>query len=385
MSKQYRPSSEEQENVDLFELSRKIHHAEMVSEYVDEVYEQPEVLFPEEETSSSAIEEGRFVGEDIGSMSSAYDKTGTNHHNLLKYVLIAVGVCVIMIAVLLNHALDQVNYAEVDTVWSDTKAAEAPDWPLRSEPSVTNILLLGIDGDGGSSQRSDTIMILTLDSGNRTIKMTSVLRDTYVAIPDREKKTRINHAYAYGGAALTMRTLESNFRIQLNRYVGIDMDGLTVVADELGGVDLRITKSEAKVINAHVAGSALEEGLQHLNGAQATYYARIRKIDSDFGRTARQRKLIRAMMERFKTLDVVRQYSLAEKAAPYITTNYTKTELIAVAVKAAGMLNSDPQELCIPVKDAYQARTISKMAVLVPDVKKNAAEMHQFIFGSIPE
>lgn len=312
-------------------------------------------------------------------------KNGTNVNQFVKFLLIAAGVCVIMGLVLFNGAADRMNYVAIDTDWSDVKAEAAPDWALRSDPDVTNILLLGIDGDGGENQRSDTIMILTLDGRQDVIKMTSILRDTYVWIPERKSKTRINHAYAYGGAGLTMRTVESNFRIDLERYIGIDMDGLTVVADKLGGVDMELTKAEANVINKHVKNSALTEGVQHLNGAQATYYARIRKIDSDFGRTGRQRKLLRAMLAEFRKRNVVEQYSLVAEAAPYLTTNYSKSELLSVALKAVGMPDSDMEEMSVPVQGAYQSKTISGMAVLVPDLDKNCRALHQFIFGSLPE
>ncbi len=306
-------------------------------------------------------------------------------NQLIIFLLIAVGICVIMGLVLLNNAIDGVNYVEINTDWSDVKAESAPNWTLRSDPDVTNILLLGIDGDGGKNQRSDTIMILTLDGKNDAIKMTSILRDTYVSIPGRKSKTRINHSYAYGGASLTMQTVESNFRIDLERYVGIDMDGLTVVADKLGGVDIELTKAEASVINNHVKNSELKDGMQHLNGAQATYYARIRKIDSDFGRTGRQRKLIKAMLAKFKEMNIMEQYSVVSDAAPYITTNYSKRELFSVALKAMGMLDSDMEELSIPVKGSYKSQKISGMSVLVPDVDENCRELHKFIFGSLPE
>ena len=182
-----------------------------------------------------------------------------------------------------------------------------------------------------------------------------------------------------------MRTVESNFRIDLDRYVGIDMDGLTVVVEKIGGVELTLTEKEANVINQHVKGSHLTAGEQHLNGAQATYYARIRKIDSDFGRTGRQRKLIRAMMARFKTMGPMEPYALVREAAPYFTTNLSQTELLGIALKAAGMLSSDAQEMSVPVQGAYQSKTISKMAVLVPDLPENCRAMHRFIFGSLPE
>ena len=304
--------------------------------------------------------------------------------NMTKMLLLAAVICVIIIGVWGWSALGGVRYAPVDTTPPDEKAEDAPDWPLREETGITNILLLGIDGDGGSGQRSDTMMLLTLDARRRVIRMTSILRDTYVKIPGRDKKTRINHAYAYGGAALSMQTVEANFRIRVDRYVGIDMDGLTVLVSKLGGVDLTLTAKEAKTINSHVKGSHLQAGKQHLNGAQATYYARIRKIDSDFGRTGRQRKLIGAMMTKFSSLSLLSQAAAVSEIMPYLTTNLSRYEMIAAGCKAAAMMKNAPEEMCVPVSGGYRSPKISGMAVLVPDLPKNCEEMHLFVFGSIP-
>lgn len=391
-----KPSGENNDDVDLFELSRRIEttesiHRSVESEYYIQHYADSNSVSHRTHDNTSHpktyVETGESTGRKLLYVKNRNNAkfNGISISKLVKFLLIIAGICVIMGLVIFYNAIDGMNYVEIDTNWSDVKADSAPNWAIRSESDVTNILLLGIDGDGGENQRSDTIMILTLDGKNDVVKMTSILRDTYVFIPGRKSKTRINHAYAYGGAALAMQTVESNFRLDLERYIGIDMDGLTVVANKLGGVDIELTKAEANTINKHVKNSELTDGMQHLNGAQATYYARIRKIDSDFGRTGRQRKLIKAMLTQFKKLNVLEQYSVVSEATPYLTTNYSKRELFSIAIKALGMLDSEMEELSVPVRNSYKSQTISGMSVLVPDVDKNCREMHKFIFGSSPE
>lgn len=396
-------------DVDLFDLSRRRQQIETVRSSVNEELETEYTKDSEYIAYDQTVVRGSSTGrrrKADGSVTGTYadsdyndeiryEKTTKNENDtydfnintgkFVKYVLIAAVMCVIICMVLVHDAVSKVNYAEADAGGNTAPSADAPDWDLRSESGITNILLLGIDGDGGSNQRSDTIMLLTLDEKNNFIKMTSILRDTYISIPGRKNKTRVNHAYAYGGATLTMQTIESNFRIDMERYIGVDMDGLSVVVEKLGGVDMTLSAAEAKQINAHVEGSALTEGEHHLNGAQATYYARIRKIDSDFGRTGRQRKLIKAMLTSFKKLGIVEQYALISEAAPYLTTNYTEPELIAVALKVLGMLDAETKEMSVPVNGTYKSQKISGMAVLVPDIKKNGEEMHRFIFGSVPD
>lgn len=377
--------------VDLFDLSRRIEQTEKIRQSVNKAYDLPSEGSDMEAVPVAPVRPVAVRSDNGQKMIPAFcgnshtaKNNGVNIKQLAKFMLIAAGICVIIGVVLFHHALGGIHYVAIDTGWHDEKAEEAPDWALRSASDVTNILLLGIDGDGGAQQRSDTIMILTLDGQNDVIKMTSILRDTYVSIPGRDRKTRINHAYAYGGAGLAMQTVESNFRIDLERYIGIDMDGLTVAVDGLGGVDLELSDAEAKQINKHVKGSALTEGMQHLSGAQATYYARIRKIDSDFGRTGRQRKLMRVMLARFRELNPVAQYALITDTAPYLTTNYTESELLSVMLRAASLLKADMEEMSVPVAGSYRSRTIGGMAVLVPDIDKNCREMHRFIFGSVP-
>lgn len=399
-------------DVDLFDLSRRRQQIETVRTSVDKELETEYTEYTDIEYNEEIVQ-GSSTGrrrKSNGSITGTYRDNGSefgsddatrykkaskdendtysfnfNANKFVKFVLIAAVMCVIICMILVHSAVSKVNYAEVETGGNTAAASDAPDWTLRSESGITNILLLGIDGDGGSNQRSDTIMLLTLDEKNDIIKMTSILRDTYISIPGRDNKTRINHAYAYGGAALTMQTIESNFRIDIERYIGVDMDGLSVVVEKLGGVDMTLSAAEAKAINSHVEGSALTEGDQHLNGAQATYYARIRKIDSDFGRTGRQRKLIKAMLSAFKELGIVEQYNLISEAAPYLTTNYTEPELMLLALKMLGMLDADTDEMSVPVSGTYKSQTISGMAVLVPDLQKNCEEMHKFIFGSVPD
>lgn len=390
------------DDVELFDLSKRRRQIDTIRQHINNSYEQPDGEDAENEEATNVKyytyhdEDDNEYNDDNDSEDyscyendSVYDKLQNlkinfNISEFVKYVLIAAILCVIICMVAVHTAVNKVNYVDIDTGWSDLPSADAPAWALRSESDITNILLLGIDGDGGEKQRSDTIMLLTLDKSDGTVKLTSLLRDTYVAIPGRENKTRINHAYAFGGAALTMQTIESNFRIDIDRYIGVDMDGLTVLVNKLGGVDMTITAAEAKQINSHVKNSDLTEGTQHLNGAQATYYARIRKIDSDFGRTSRQRKLIKAMLAEIKNLGIMEIYSLVNEVTPYLTTNYTETELISTAINALVLINSEAEEMSVPVEGAYKAKNISGMAVLVPDIQKNCEEMHKFIFGSLP-
>ena len=173
--------------------------------------------------------------------------------------------------------------------------------------SHVNILVLGVDADRGAGQRSDTMMIASVGYGS--LKLTSILRDTMADI-DGHGRGKINGAYAYGGAELAMRTVNETFQMNITKYVVVDYLTIARLVDAVGGVDIVISEAEMEQINANnarYAGSQdiaellgympapvreySEDGATpvHLDGLQALGYARIRKLDSDFMRTSRQR------------------------------------------------------------------------------------------------
>ena len=159
-------------------------------------------------------------------------------------------------------------------------AAEQDDW--------WNILLLG--GDSRSSEqydRTDSIIILSVNRQSGALKMTSVMRDTWVSFPGRESKGKINAANVYGGPELAMATVNASFGTQIEDYVLVNMTGLVKVVDALDGVDVEITSAELKYLNEYAQGFAntigyegdarlAGAGMAHLNGLLALSYARIR-------------------------------------------------------------------------------------------------------------
>ena len=150
----------------------------------------------------------------------------------------------------------------------------APTWDVINDDKVTNILLIGTDkGDDGLSSRSDTTMLVSIDNRTKSLRLVSFLRDMYLEIPTLEGKHKFNAAYANGGAALTMQTLENNFRIQIDKYVEIDFENFEQVIDKMGGIDIDMSAKSAAYEN-EVMGSNMHEGVNHLDGRLALYYAR---------------------------------------------------------------------------------------------------------------
>ena len=203
---------------------------------------------------------------------------------------------------------------------------------LVSESHVRNILLIGADKEKGGASRSDSIMIASVNSKTGKITVVSILRDTHVDVPGN-RESKINAAYAWGGANLLIQTVEQNFGIKIDDYATVDFEMFTALIDGLGGIEVDVTENEADYINnRHKYGKeekpeTVPSGENvHLTGYQALWYARIRKLDSDFNRTERQRKVIAAIMAKAKDMGVTGLISTAKDVAPYVETTLSTTD-----------------------------------------------------------
>lgn len=302
-----------------------------------------------------------------------------------RFVKLALLIVVCLVALyyaVMSVAVSGVNRVKVDTSQSVSPAEETAHIAVRSStPFVKNVLLLGIDDDGGAGCRSDTIMIASVDTLHNQVKLCSILRDNYVEIPGH-KSSKINAAYAYGGAELTMQTIEKNYRLHLDDYVSVSMDALISVVDAVGGVDITITDAEAKQINRYAySDNTAYAGDQHLDGKQAVCYARIRKIDSDFGRTSRQRTLINAIVAKCRTLSPGKLVGLVKTVSPYLTTNMSSAEIATLGLKVVPALGGEIQQLSLPLEGSYRDRTVNGMAVLDSDLSANTQALHEFLYG----
>ena len=202
---------------------------------------------------------------------------------------------------------DDLNYSEPFDPSLYDEAQSLSDIPVRGNvKGIRNIILLGIDSQSFSG-RSDTMIILSINDNTKTIRMVSLLRDTWVSIPGRDKDkdgaddiNKLNSAYAFGKFRLLSETLEQNFRLDIDEYLGVNFKVLPILIDALGGLDISLTAKEMTQIPVagcyHSASSGNPKfvpltgkpGVYHLDGFQAMEYARIRKIDSDFKRTPTQ-------------------------------------------------------------------------------------------------
>ncbi|HIS68705.1 MAG TPA: LCP family protein [Candidatus Gallacutalibacter stercoravium] len=250
---------------------------------------------------------------------------------------------------------------------------------IRSEDGITNILLIGSDSRNAETGRSDTMLLLSIDEQHHKLKMTSFLRDLYVIIPGQQNN-RLNAAYAYGGAGLLARTIEENFRIHIDHYVEVDFASFTSLIDTVGGVDIELTQAEADELNSQANAQLFSAGVQHLDGEWALNYARIRKIDSDFGRTQRQRNVISALIAQFQSAGIVETFQTVQAVLPMLCTDMDNWELIRLMVSLPSIKNYPVSQMAVPITGGYQDMTIREMMVLVPDIEANKQAIWDFIY-----
>ena len=232
-----------------------------------------------------------------------------------------------------------------------------------------HILLIGQDERPGEpGKRSDSLILCSFQPGKQKMILTSFLRDLYVKIPGYGYE-RLNAAYAMGGPELLDRTLEENFGVRVDGNIEVDFDQFSGIIDQLGGVQLELRADEAREISR--LAETIGEGMQRLNGRQALVYARIRKLDadSDFSRTLRQRKLLTALAEQYRSLNFPEMVKLCRKILPAITTDLNGFEILTYGKQILPMLkNMEIESSRVPQDGTAHDETIRGMQVLKPDL-----------------
>lgn len=263
-----------------------------------------------------------------------------------------------------------------DDVTIPTEPAEV----IVTGENIINIVLVGQDRrEGQGRQRSDSMILCTINKEKKTITMTSFLRDIYVSIPGYYRQ-RLNVAYLLGGYKTLNATLEHNFGVSADHCVEVDFSGFENIINVLGGVDVELTEAEAKYLNRRgnwdvqkgPVDWTLKEGVNTLTGAQALAYSRIRALDNDWGRSNRQRTVLSALLAKAKTMSLTQLNEFANQILPMIATDMTPSEITGYLMELfplLGDLNIKTQT--IPANGTWQYATINGDAVITVNFEKN--------------
>lgn len=302
----------------------------------------------------------------------------------------------------IQNALTIDNDKAVDNTDPTDDLVEDPDDYISKTPDIINILLVGQDMRKGQSWKlSDSMILCTINQEEKTLTMTSFLRDMYVKLPNYngdgiEHKcgyNRINTCYSLGyswnGTIGAMEMLDQclleNFGVQVDYNVEVDFTAFEKIVDIMDGVDIELTKAEANHLNKST-NWGLKEGINHLNGEQALAYARIRKIDNDFYRTNRQRTVMNALIEKCRDLSILELNELLQTLLPMITTDMDSSVITEYALDLLPLISDlTVTSQAIPAEGTYyyanKGTEEEPMEVIIPNLEQNRQILKDTIGG----
>lgn len=262
--------------------------------------------------------------------------------------------------------------------------------------SIVNIAFFGSDSrdlNNINSGRADTIMIISINPTKKSVKMISIPRDTYVDVPGYGK-TKINHSYAYGQEQLSIKTINSNFGLNITEYVTINFEGLINVINAVGGVDLTITKGELKVLNDYLAESysvsgktyapMTEYGDVHLNGEQALAHCRDRYVGSDFTRAERQREVLTKVVEKISQKSFGEIMDLVDIFLKQVRTNINVSDYLGMAASAFTNINDYTSNMIsaqVPSTSYGKGDYIDGVYYFVADLDTCKKDIYDYIYN----
>ena len=290
-----------------------------------------------------------------------------------------------------------------------------PEGSPFADDDVLNILLIGtderteavndadafthlnqLDGTKDTTEfsedaRADSLILVSLDIKDHAIRLVSIERGLGVPIlldGYEGEYDWITHTFRYGGAKLTMDTVEDCFNVQVDHYVRINFNSFVQIVNAVGGVDIDITEMEAKALNWEVPSNSMlivnhvDPGLNHFDGYTALQYARLRKIDNDWHRIERQRTVIQAVLDQIQNASVTELDNLLNTMLPLVQTNFTKTEIAALLVQLPGFLGCDVKQLSMPLQGTYGVRTgMDNRLMYDPDWYVNTTALQDFLYN----
>ena len=276
-----------------------------------------------------------------------------------------------------NHMFNKVEKVEVDK--NDVGITEEVEEKLSPySNSIINIALFGVDSADASTGRSDSIIIATIDTIHKKLKLTSVMRDSYVNISGIGND-KINHAYAFGGPQLAIKTLNENFNLNIEDFVAVNFESLPKIIDMLGGVTVDITSEEV----SHIPGIS-SAGTYNLNGAQALSYSRIRyATGGDYVRTERQRTILTKIFEKVLTINPMKYPSLLNEVLPMVQTSLDYSKILELGTEVLKMGVTTLEQERFPLDGYCQGEMINGVYYLTFNKALTVEQLHNYIFEDV--
>lgn len=258
----------------------------------------------------------------------------------------------------------------------------------KYEKEVINILLIGADTTGDNRARSDTMILMSINTIKKRIVLTSLMRDSYLSIPGY-KDNRLNAAHSAGGPKLLMKTIEHNFDIKVDYYVRVGFESFKKAVNAIGGIDIQVNKDNYD----HFKNRGMLKGLTkaqatdgthviHLSGTDALDYARNRSFPAaDFTRTLHQRDLLTQVFNSMKDSSLAEIHEVLEAVLPYVATDMPKDVLRSLVWSALEYISYDISNARMPCADSFRLTRIRGMSVVDINVEANAKYLKAVIYG----
>lgn len=305
---------------------------------------------------------------------------------ILLILIILLGIAAGVGVWYVNDKLGKLNYVDISS--DEIEVTEGIDQKMNG---YRTIAIFGVDSRSNElvkGTRSDCIILATINENTKEVKLTSVYRDTYLEITGRSLD-KVTHAYAYGGAALAMSTLNTNLDLNIKEFVTLNFESVVDIVNAVGGVNIDITSEELKYINGYIdevnqvtknsASHITTAGNQKLNGVQALAYGRIRyTAGGDYKRTERMRDVMMAVVDKAKKMNVGQLNSLADTLLPKVYTNINSGEIISLIPQLASYKITDSTGWPYDTKGA----TIGGVWYGPPiTLESNVKELHEKVYG----
>lgn len=283
---------------------------------------------------------------------------------------------------------------KIETTELDTDKLNIAETSEEQETGYLNVALFGLDsreGDLGKGNRSDTMMIASLNKATGEVKLVSVYRDTLLKLDDGSYN-KANAAYAFGGPEGAISMINRSMDMDISKYVAVNFNALVDVIDALGGLDITLTDAEVVHMNNYcvetskVTGADYTKiepevaGTYHLNGVQAVSYSRIRYTEGgDFERTSRQRHVLELIAEKAQSASFSTLNKIIDKVFPQVSTNFTITQMIAYAKDIAKYKLGD--SMGFPDNNSFDMLDVVGSVVIPETLTSNVEDVHKFLFG----
>ncbi|MBE6060115.1 MAG: LytR family transcriptional regulator, partial [Clostridium sulfidigenes] len=292
-----------------------------------------------------------------------------------------------------NNLLSKMKRSNIDE--NDLGIKEEVKEKLQTSEinDIVNIAILGVDETKTDVGRSDALMIATFDPVHKKLKITSIMRDTYADIPDYGKD-KINHAHAYGGPQLSIKTLNQNFGLNIEDYVKINFKELKKLVDAIGGIDMKLSDEEIVEVDKYIVRVSSksntpaktlvknESGKVHMDGFQTLGYCRIRSTaNGDFDRTERHRKIMTEMFNKISKAGTAELASMATKLLPYVETSLSNKEIINLAANVLNLGTKNIEQERFPRDEYTQNSKIDGVFYLCYDEDYTEEQIHEYIFN----